>query len=233
MNTPISNFLFVALLCVAVTSALRAAEPGPLTGDKAIAHLKSTGQYESLSAAITGARYGVKTHPEREQRAVAANPAHGISSTFTPEGVRLQIRTGGEADAPVHTVNWRLESLGYGAAQRSVPAGVLKTEGARVELARATPPLTEWFQNTPAGLEHGFTLPERPSANPQSEPLRLVLAVTGDLAPEADATGQNLSLRDAAGRAVISYAGSRCGTPRHGTARDDADRHGLRHPVGE
>jgi len=181
-----------------------AEQSGPLTGDKAIEHLKRAGQYDSLGAAITGARYGVKT--EREHIATAMNPAHGIFSTFTPAGLRLEVRTGGAADAPVHSVSWRLESLGYGAAQRPVPVGALKTEGARVELVRATPRVTEWFQNSPAGLEHGFTLAERPSANPQGEPLRLVMAVTGDLAPEADATGQSLSLRDAAGRSVVSYA---------------------------
>jgi len=186
------------------TSARGASDlPDPLTGDKAIEHLKGTGQYDSLRAAVTGARYGVKT--EREHIATAANPAHGIFSTFTPVGLRLEVRTGDAADATVHSVTCRLESLGYGAAQRPVPAGALKTEGARVELVRATPRVTEWFQNSPAGLEHGFTLAERTSANPQGEPLRLVMAVTGDLAPEADAAGQNLSLRDATGGTVISY----------------------------
>jgi len=116
-------------------SAEGAEQPGPLTGDKAIEQLKSTGQYDSLRSAMTGARYGVKT--DREHIATAANPAHGIFSTFTPAGLRMEVRTGDATDAPVHTVTWRLESLGYGAARRPVPAGALKTEGARVELVRA------------------------------------------------------------------------------------------------
>ena len=140
------------------------------------------------------------TAPRRRTRGTAS------SAPSPPAGLRLDVRTGDAAHAPVHSVTWRLERLGYGAAQQQVPAGVLKTEGARVELARATPRVTEWFQNSPAGLEHGFTLPERPSANPPGEPLRLVMAVTGDLVPEADATGQSLNLRNAAGRAVMSYA---------------------------
>lgn len=230
MESRTSNLLFAALFSVALISDLHAqatvfpdgdtrkddlaaqrglAKPGALTGDKAIAHIKGSGQYDSLSAAITGARYGVKTHPDRGQRAAAANPEHGLLSTFTPDGVRLQIRTGGGADALLHTVTWRLESIGYGAAQISVGAGKMKISGLRIELIRGepqNPQLVEWFQNTPAGWEHGFTLAERPSANPQRDPLRLVLAVTGDLVPEADATGQNLSLRDAAGHTVVSYA---------------------------
>lgn len=65
----------------------------PLTGEKAIQHLKDSGQYESLAAAITGARYGAKTADNA--KAFAQNPAHGIQSTFTPEGLTLTIRSAG------------------------------------------------------------------------------------------------------------------------------------------
>ena len=184
---------------------------GPLTGEKAIQHLKDTGQYESLAAAMTGARYGVKAADGAVARALAPNPAHGLRSTFTREGVRLEVRSG-EA---THQVDWRLQSLGYGAAQIAVPPGELKVSRQHVEIVRgpsptphsalATPQLVEWFNNTPGGLEHGFTLAERPATNSRGEPLRLVLTVTGDLAPQADATGQNLLLRDAAGQSVLTY----------------------------
>lgn len=98
----------------------------PLTGDKAIAHLEATGQYESLAAAITGARYAVKPlrtpdgstteytkYSEGGEGSASAdsdfrilapapclltsdssafsapNPAHGLNSTFTPDGLNL------------------------------------------------------------------------------------------------------------------------------------------------
>ncbi|MSU37417.1 MAG: hypothetical protein EXS36_20425 [Pedosphaera sp.] len=160
---------------------------------------------------MTGARYGAKAADGAEAKALAQNPAHGLRSTFTREGLRLEVRSG-EA---THQVAWRLDSLGYGAAQITVPAGELKVSGQRVELARGPSPtphsalrvphLVEWFNNTPGGLEHGFTLAERPAANPRGEALSLVLAVTGDLAPQADAAGQNLLLRDAAGQTVLTY----------------------------
>ncbi len=76
MKTRISNFLFAALCSVAVTSPLHAQgtafrdgnplngdltttrgaeQADPLTGDKAIEHLKRTGLHDSLRAAMTGA----------------------------------------------------------------------------------------------------------------------------------------------------------------------------------
>ena len=191
----VSNFVAFYLLLVL---GLPAEGAGPLTGDKAIQHLKDTGQYESLAAAMTGARYGAKAADGAEARALAQNPAHGLRSTFTREGLRLEVRSG-EA---THQVARRLDSLGYGAAQIAVPPGELKVSGQRVEITRAPSPtphsafrvprLVEWFNNTPGGLEHGFTLAERPAANPRGEALRLVLAVTGDLAPQADAAGQTV-----------------------------------------
>jgi len=174
-------------------------------------HLKNTGQYESLAAVMTGARYGAKAADGAVAKALAQNPAHGLRSTFTREGVRLEVRSG----ETTHQVAWRRESLGYGTAQIAVPAGELKGSGQRVELARGTSPtlqsalrvprLVEWFNNTPDGLKRGFTLAERPAAKSRGEPLHLVLAVTGDLAHQADAAGQNLLLRDAAGQTVLTY----------------------------
>lgn len=207
----VSHAIAIFLLLVLV---LPAAAATPLTGEKAIQHLKDTGQYESLAAALTGARYGAKAADGAKAKALAQNPAHGLRSTFTREGVRLEVRSG----ETTHQVAWRLDSLGYGTAQIAVPAGELKVSGQRVEITRGdslpianrksqivNPQLVEWFNNTPGGLEHGFTLAERPAANLRGEPLHLVLAVTGDLAPQADAAGQNLLLRDAAGQTVLTY----------------------------
>ena len=159
-----SVLLLVMVIAVATETAVSRGPLTPpgapaLTGEKAIQHLKDTGQYESLGAAITGARYGVKSSPSREH-ATAANPAHGLFSTFTPDGLRLEIRGG---ESPVRTVTWRLTSLGYGTSQVAVPAGELKVDGQRAKLIRAAalrpgsamrvPQLVEWFENKPGGLE--------------------------------------------------------------------------------
>ncbi len=203
-----------ALLAAAIPDLDQRAQPAsiapvwprvnPLTSTKALEHLKATCQYESLGAAITAARYEVRTNAA-SGHATAANPANGLVCTFAPEGLRLRIHSHGTEDALVFTSDWRLYSFGYGAAQIPVPAGELQTEGSNVELVRPGQHLTEWFHNKPGGLEHGFTIAERPATNPQQEPLRLVMTVSGDLTPYADVTGKRLELHDAAGRTVLFY----------------------------
>ena len=148
-----------------------AAEPQPvsrpvLTGERAVEQLKATGQYESLSAAMTAARYVVRPRAFSEaihstpdpiharnhagargsqsgtftDQATAANPANGLFSTFTPEGLRLRIRVGTDANAPTYyTSEWRLESVGYGGGQVPqvpVTAGELKVTGQCAEIIR-------------------------------------------------------------------------------------------------
>ena len=85
--------------------ALASARSTPLTGDKAIEHLKATGQYESLAAAITAARYAVKpvedgsANPHSAIRSPqssplwAQNPAHGLNCTFSPAGLTFTVRS--------------------------------------------------------------------------------------------------------------------------------------------
>lgn len=203
------GFAMLAATWLSAGATVRA-EVGTLTGEKAIAHLKSAGQYDSLSAAIAGALYAVKPAAADDAavpaKAFAQTPAHGLSHTFSGEGLSLTVRVGEGANATAHTVGWRLRSLGYGEEQAGVPAGALRTAGQRVEIARATPAVTEWFVNAPTGLEHGFTLPARPAADSGGEPLRVIVEVTGDLTPQAAAAGQTIALLDAAGSAVLSYA---------------------------
>ncbi len=193
-------FLFLAVASLSAVAA-------PLTGEAAIQHLQATGQYDSFAAAVTGARYAARVAHGPETRARAENPAHGIRSTFTPEGLGFEVRTG----ETTHQVAWHLASLGYGAAQIPVPLGELKVSGQRVEIIRgdsfpiANRKLIEWFHNAPGGLEHGFTLAARPASNPGGEPLRLVLDVTGDLTPQTDAAGRKLVLCDVSGQTVLTY----------------------------
>ncbi len=70
--------------------------------------------------------------------------------------------------------------------------------GQRVELRRKVPAVVEWFENRPNGLEHGFTLAERPAGNTDGQSLRVRLAVEGDLQPVVEAGGQKLALRNKA-----------------------------------
>jgi hypothetical protein len=86
----------------------------------------------------------------------APNRAHALRTVFTPEGIRVRDRdaAGGELLA------LQLSGVGRGAALAPVTQGAVTSDGARVEIAR--PGVVEWFENSPAGLEQGFTLERRP-----------------------------------------------------------------------
>lgn len=69
----------------------------------------------------------------------------------------------------------------------------------------------EWFINDSRGLEHGFTVRERPTDDPSqnSEPstLYFLLTVRGGLRPAITSGGQCVEFRDASGATVLNYAG--------------------------
>ncbi len=142
----------------------------------------------------------------------------------------LRYETGGET---THTVGWRLRSLGYGAAQIPVPPGELKVIGQRVEIIRGesslpqselrlshsaetphselrTPHLVEWFHNTPAGLEHGFTLPERPRMGSTGDPPVRSGDSPNEMGEDASAN-KDSSLRETAPLVPVSLSAEQAG----------------------
>jgi hypothetical protein len=82
---------------------------------------------------------------------------------------------------PDGSIGVRLTGYGYGERlEKPAPAAPVAA-GNRVEYRRGD--VTEWYTNTPQGLEQGFTLARRPASG-RSEPLAIALGITGDLAPE-------------------------------------------------
>jgi hypothetical protein len=67
--------------------------------------------------------------------------------------------------------------------------------------------ITEWYENGPQGIEQGFTINTRPerSEDTANEPLRLELALTGDLRSRISDDGKEIELVDKAGMSVLSY----------------------------
>ena len=167
-----------------------------LQGDKAIKQLKQSGEYDSLAAALTAARYRVEEH---EGELVANNPANQMRASFDATGVQLQ-----SAKGEKWRTKWRLQSLGYGTNQKQTANGTLQSNENRTELRRDELGLIEWYKNTPAGLEHGFEVESKPDAETNSEPLRLVLKTEGDLIAQADADGNGLTMSDKRG-ATLRY----------------------------
>src|SRR5262245_23070998 len=121
----------------------------------------------------------------------------GRGFTITPEG--------GEW-------TWGLELVSYGfsGAERAIEAPVAaRAEGARVAYVWDET-LEEWYVNERRGLEHGYTLRERPprGANDADgeEPLTLTLALRGGLRPEGIDDGRGVRFLDENGVAVLNYA---------------------------
>src|SRR5262245_51585836 len=109
LRTHITRFLIVAaaLICGYLTlttgrtagadSTKNSARPTPdLRGPAAIRRLEQTGLYNSLSAAVTAARYQIEARKEGSHE--AANPKQGYLTVFTREGVEVRgaSRTGGK-----------------------------------------------------------------------------------------------------------------------------------------
>src|SRR5690606_34353402 len=87
----------------------------------------------------------------------AANPRQQLTARFLGDEVRVGSGAGG---------NWQLgvrgTALGRANAVTETPVGPPPVASDdTVRYARGS--LIEWFRNVPEGLEHGFTLMQRPS----------------------------------------------------------------------
>ncbi len=98
----------------------------------------------------------------------APNRAHNLRTYFEPAGIEVHSRTESTANA---LLALRLISIARGTSQITVGPGEVRSERGRVEIHR--PNLVEWYVNTHAGLEQGFTL----NANPREGEGSLVLAL--------------------------------------------------------
>jgi hypothetical protein len=85
----------------------------------------------------------------------ASNPAPGLLTYFTPSGIAVHDRAQGTT-----LLDLTLSGVGREAAVAPTVAGRLSSHGSRIEIRR--PGLVEWYVESVAGLEHGFTLVSRP-----------------------------------------------------------------------
>lgn len=124
------------------------------------------------------------------------NPAQQLSARFDRRGARL--RLDGERRG---SVELRLVALHRGGVDRPVASGAPSYTGTRVEIPHGGG-LTEWYLNSPLGVEQGFTFARAPSGD---GPLALHLRLRGDLVPAL--RGAGLEFKDAEGRRVLRYGG--------------------------
>ena len=99
---------------------------------------------------------------------VATNRAHGLRVSFGPGGVAVADRRGG-GEARIEVARWGRPGTEVAMPAVSAADGGCAASGARDpsgacarRIAYARDNLTEWWENGPAGLELGFTLPEPP-----------------------------------------------------------------------
>ncbi|MFO0690052.1 MAG: integrin alpha [Myxococcota bacterium] len=135
----------------------------------------------------------------------APNRAQDLRSYFEATGVRIHARTATESP---RLVELRMAGLGRGESMRPVGAGAVTHHEGRIEIARAELGLVEWFVNSEAGLEQGFTLAERPAPDrsaaeaatrgerdrPVREPHVIESPTPSDLVVELAVTGASAGL---------------------------------------
>lgn len=107
---------------------------------------------------------------------------------------------------------WGLALHSYGRGRQQCVVEVpesIEAEGGRVSY-RWNDLLTEWHINDARGLEHGFTVRERPMADgaeQASEPLRFIIAVHGGLRPQVQPNGRDVAFLDSDGVCQVRYDG--------------------------
>lgn len=120
-------------------------------------------------------------------------PKSGVSAYFATAGARIV--SGGD--------DWRLTATAWGRSDTLTGLAAVPptAEANRVVYRRGA--VTEWYVNSPAGLEQGLTL-ARPPGPADGRPLVVTLATGGSLTAVRD--GDGLALRRG-GSTVLTYRG--------------------------
>ncbi|MBK7949745.1 MAG: FG-GAP repeat protein [Deltaproteobacteria bacterium] len=128
----------------------------------------------------------------------APNRRHDLRTYFSPTGVRVVERSSAEGK---HLLTLEGLRVGRGAALDPIAPGTVRSEGARVEIVR--PGIVEWYQNSAAGLEQGFTIETRPGGEGE-----VVLELDVEGATVVPKSADRIDLRSEAGR-KLAFSGLR------------------------
>lgn len=181
-----SQRVLVGLVLLGI--ALAAPHGVPVSGERAAL---SGSWIASAQREITAREYQASENKEGLQ---APNRAHDLRTYFEPTGIRIHDRT--RPGSP-ELVSLRLSGIGrsyFGGIEALDPVapGSLSSNGRRVEVER--PGIVEWYVNSEAGLEQGFTLQIPPSGTGS-----LVIELVVDHA-RASLVGDGVVLASASGR---------------------------------
>ena len=136
----------------------------------------------------------------------AFNRNQNIMAKFDNREVHLQPITSDES-----VWHFTLSLAGFGHEGAVQPLHIARDSAAhvvghRIEFTRGG--LTEWYENTEKGLEHGITI-LTPPVRPEGEITSLVveMQLTGSLVPRLHRNSRALTLYDGTGGAVLQYDG--------------------------
>ena len=179
-----------------------------LRGQAAVEHLKREGIYASLAEAVKASLYKAEALPSGDAYRFS-NPAQGLRATFTPSGARVASPRGGR-ELVIKPIGY-----GYGRRMTRLDSQKIVARGNRIEheyapkesaIRNPQSAIQEWFVNTEAGIEHGFTLPERPPAGGiGDEALRVEMEVGGDFEARLDAARLAVTFACECGAGELTY----------------------------
>ncbi len=179
-----------------------------LRGQAAVEHLKQEGVYASLAEAVKASLYKAEAQPSGDAYRFS-NHAQGLRATFTQSGARVASSRGGR-ELVIKPIGY-----GYGRKMTRLDSQKIVASGNRIEheyapkesaIRNPQSAIQEWFVNTEAGIEHGFTLPERPPAGGiGDEALRVEMEVGGDFEARLDAARLAVTFACECGAGELTY----------------------------
>ena len=195
-------------LCAATPSG----SPQPLSSPDQVPDGLAKSDWTSIRAAYEAGRHAFQPAEGGWQ---ARNPGQQWLTNFDGRGFVAQPND--------HAWQWGLElkSYGFSGNERAISGVPTVTAAGQRLTYQWAAGVQEWFVNDPRGLEHGFTLAERPpelqisnfkfqisDREPQiSNPLAFTLAVRGDLRPALSGDAQGVRFLDGHGATVLTYSG--------------------------
>ena len=156
---------FTALAALAAFATSHAAQPGKtqqLTSPDQVPEGLAKSDWQSIREAYEAGRHAFQPTATGWQ---ARNPGQQWTTSFDQAGFTAQPQDGG------WTWGLQLQSYGFGEKQTAIggtPA--VKAVGQRLSY-QWNVNVQEWFVNDQRGLEHGFTVAERPASLPSPESL--------------------------------------------------------------
>ena len=162
--------------------------------------------WSSIRAAYEAGLHAFQPVPGKDGIWQARNPGQQWLTTFDQHGFVAQPQGGGWS--------WGLELKSYGFGEKQAPISgqpEVKAAGQRLSY-QWDAAVQEWWVNDPRGLEHGFTIGQRPDGisdrqSQISDPLAITLGVRGSLRPTLTADAKGLLFQDATGATVLNYTG--------------------------